>query len=131
MQYITLWRPFMLGQFEDTVSPWRAFANDRGYQTKAERACFAWPDPDGEGKYRPGSLGAEHRVGQTAEHSSACVKNQDVCKYLACASSRTDKRCCRPREAESEHAARVSRASCYPWGDDIAQSRVCCDLCAG
>jgi len=136
VQHITLRRPFVLGQFEDTVSQWSAFAKDRSYRTEAEREvgekeCFAWADPDDEGKCCLGSLGAEHRIGETAEHWLACSKNQDVWKYLTYASSRTDKRCCRPREAEPEHAARFGRAACYPWGDDIAQSRVCYDLCAG
>ena len=124
--WVRVTRPYYLGQYEVTVSQFRAFVNSSGYKTDAESdgqggrifepAKGLWPRrPDINWR----SVGFE----QTGEHPVVQVSWNDCLAFCQWLSKREDKTYTLPTEAQWEHGCRSGSTSRWCIGDDRAVAK--------
>jgi formylglycine-generating enzyme required for sulfatase activity len=116
---VTIPQPFAISRCEITVSQFKQFIKDTGYQTTAEKA-------DSDGKIKGCNiLNAETKTGewksdrnwnnpgidQNDQHPVVCVSWQDAQHYVNWLSQRTGALYRLPTEAEWEYAARANTQS--------------------
>nr|VFK36395.1 MAG: Formylglycine-generating enzyme, required for sulfatase activity, contains SUMF1/FGE domain [Candidatus Kentron sp. SD]VFK38633.1 MAG: Formylglycine-generating enzyme, required for sulfatase activity, contains SUMF1/FGE domain [Candidatus Kentron sp. SD] len=137
---VSVVKPFPMSRCEITVGQFRAFVEDVGYVTEAEReggeGC--WGFEEAVGDFRPSAdrnwknPGFGQGFEQTDHHPVVCITWNDARAYARWLSLRTEKTYRLPSEAEWEYAVRAVRAIDTPkptprrhWGDDPENERIC------
>ena len=114
---------FALGKTELTVGEFRAFVNDTGYRTDAEKntgaqGCYSWDQSDGKYEWRAGRYWDSPGFDQSSRQPVVCVSWNDAKAYVDWLERKTGKAYRLPSEAEWEYAARAGTATARYWGDD-------------
>jgi formylglycine-generating enzyme required for sulfatase activity len=111
---------FYLGKYEVTVAEFRAFAEDKNYQTDAEKENYSWFYTT-EWVKKEGINWRHDAEGNAAEdnHPVLHVSWNDAVAYCAWLSEKTGLRYRLPTEAEWEYAAgNGNQHTKYSWGND-------------
>ncbi len=116
LHQVTLSQGFYMQATELTVSQWRAFVEDTGYQSTAlETGCMVLEDGEWEvGKgydwRNPGFL-------QEDDHPVTCVSWEDAQAFAAWLSEKAEGAFRLPTEAEWEYACRAGTDTRFSWGN--------------
>ena len=132
---VSVVRPFALSRCEVMVGEFRAFVEDTGYRTEAERldghGCFALK-ADGVFDFDKGRDWRNPGFEQDERHPVVCVSWNDAEAYVRWLSLRTGQTYRLPSEAEWEYAARALAVRGVPgvfprryYGEDSGDSRLC------
>jgi uncharacterized protein (TIGR03067 family) len=118
---VTISKPFLIGAHEVTVRQFRAFVDETGYKTDAEKAGKGEAQkiagerqvgPEFTWRHKDVAQGDDYPVGQVTWNDAAAF-----CEWL----SRKEKMTYRlPTEAEWEWACRAGSLTAYHFGDDPA-----------
>lgn len=115
-------RGFALSRNETTVGQFRAFIDDSGYVTDAERrgSSRVYTANTGSIAPRDGMTWRNDYRGERADASLPVlhVSWNDATAYVRWLSGRTDRDYRLPSEAEFEYAQRAGTQTRYWWGDD-------------
>jgi formylglycine-generating enzyme required for sulfatase activity len=108
-------QPFFLGIHEVRVRDFRAFVEDAGYQTEAEKAHSknSWQKP---------------AIAQTEDHPVVLVSWNDAQAFCAWLTKKEGKKYRLPTEAEWEYACRAGTKTPYYTGEDEAGLREAANL---
>ncbi len=115
---------FELGKTEVTVGQFRAFVEDTGYRTDAEKdaggnkGCYASDVSGGKWDWRAGRYWDKVGFEQSEQHPVACVSWNDAKAYITWLNGKTRGGYRLPSEAEWEYAARAGTTTRRYWGDD-------------
>jgi len=117
--------PFGLGRCEVRVGEFRAFVDDTGYRTEAERpattggavrGCYGWDGAKGSGEQRAEFNWRNPGFTQGDDHPVVCVSWNDGRAYAHWLSVRTGQHYRLPTEAEWEYAARAGTTTPFSAG---------------
>jgi formylglycine-generating enzyme required for sulfatase activity len=112
---------FALGRDEVTVAEFRAFIDDAGYTTDAEKTetSSVYEEESGRIIDRHGVTWRDDYLGIKAGDNFPVIHISwnDGTAYAQWLSARTGKNYRLPSEAEFEYAQRAGAATRYPWGD--------------
>jgi formylglycine-generating enzyme required for sulfatase activity len=112
---------FALGRDDVSVGEFRAFVDDSGYATDAEKAGASsiYDETTGRMIDRRGITWRDDYLGNVADDDLPVihVSWNDAVAYAQWLSARTGKRYRLPSEAEFEYALRAGSSTRYPWGD--------------
>jgi formylglycine-generating enzyme required for sulfatase activity len=112
---------FALGRNDVSVGEFRAFIEDSGYATDAEKAGASsiYDETTGRMIDRRGITWRNDYLGNVANDDLPVihVSWNDALAYAQWLSARTGKRYRLPSEAEFEYALRAGSSTRYPWGD--------------
>jgi formylglycine-generating enzyme required for sulfatase activity len=119
--------PFALGRCEVRVGEFRAFVEDTGYRSEAERAgadgqppgCYSWIAGEKRVSQRPDLNWRNPGFPQSEDDPVACVSWNDARAYAHWLSLRTGEPYRLPSEAEWEYATRAGTATPFWTGDCI------------
>tara|TARA_R110002096_G_scaffold67332_6_gene163320 strand:+ start:1019 stop:2044 length:1026 start_codon:yes stop_codon:yes gene_type:complete len=116
--------PFSIAKTEVTVSQFKAFVEDSGYVTTAEKSgkgALGWfPDEkDYVDRFHlePGVTWKSPGFEQTGDHPVVCVSWEDAKAFCAWLSKKEGKNYRLPTEAEWEYACRAGTETWYSWGE--------------
>jgi len=121
--WVRLTVPFEIAVCEVTVGQFRAFVEETGHVTDAEKTGGATGfDPEGEKPPFWMKTDSAHSwrspgFAQGDDHPVVCVSWNDAQAYCAWVSRRTGKGHRLPTEAEWEYAARAGTQTWYSWGN--------------
>lgn len=107
---------FDMSAFEVTVGQFRAFTEETGYRTEAERGDQAWVFSDGEWAQKPDVTWKNSYLPQTDRHPVVCVSWNDAMEFCAWLSKKTGQAIGLPIEAEWEYACRAGSETRYYTG---------------
>jgi formylglycine-generating enzyme required for sulfatase activity len=122
---VAVQNPFALGRCEVRVGEFRAFIDDTGYRTEAERpvteggaarGCYGWDAAKGSGELRPEFNWRNPGFTQGDDHPVVCVSWNDGRAYAHWLSLRTGQPYRLPTEAEWEYAARAGTTTPFSIG---------------
>lgn len=120
---VTLSRPFYLQSTEVTVGQWRAFAEETGYRTEAERQGGTWFIDGGQWARRPGFNWNNPGYYQMDVHPVSCISWNDAQAFIQWLNRREGTSKYRlPTEAEWEFACRARTVTSRYWGEDLYAS---------
>jgi formylglycine-generating enzyme required for sulfatase activity len=112
---------FALGRDDVSVGEFRAFVDDSGYATDAEKAGASsiYDETTGRMIDRRGITWRDDYLGNVADDDLPVihVSWNDAVAYAQWLSARTGKRYRLPSEAEFEYALRAGSSTRYPWGN--------------
>jgi formylglycine-generating enzyme required for sulfatase activity/WD40 repeat protein len=116
---VVLTRPFYLGMHEVTVGQYKAFLQDTGYQTEAEKAGGAYAlAPNNSFKLIAQANWRNPGFEQTDEHPVVCVSYNDALAFCAWLSRKEGRTYGLPTEAQWEYACRAGTTTRYQNGDE-------------
>jgi len=120
---VVLTKPFDMATHEVTVAEFRAFVEDTGYVTDAEKNGTA-AGFDSGGKRPPHWIEIDPKYSwrnpgfaQKDSHPVVCVSWHDAQEYCHWLSRQNGMGCRLPTEAEWEYAARAGTQTWYSWGN--------------
>jgi formylglycine-generating enzyme required for sulfatase activity len=108
-------KPFALMTKEVTRDQFAAFAKETSREI--DTGCQA--GDGGEGKWLDKATFLDPGIAQQGNHPVVCVSPTDAADYADWLSAKTGKHYRLPSEAEWEYAARASKKTAWPWGNDI------------
>lgn len=111
---------FMIGKYPVTNQEFRAFIDDKGYETKDYWTPEGW-------RWRQEQKVSEPRYWHDRQWNGpnfpvVGVNWYEAAAYAAWLSKKTGNRYCLPTEAQWEKAARGSYGLIYPWGDTFEKN---------
>jgi formylglycine-generating enzyme required for sulfatase activity len=115
---VRITRAYLLGVHEVTRGQFRAFVNDTGYRTDAEKAGFAIIFTGTEQQRRRGGSWRDVGYEQTDDHPVVSMSWNDAVAFAAWLSRKEGRHYRLPTEAEWEFACRAGTDTAYPWGDN-------------
>jgi formylglycine-generating enzyme required for sulfatase activity len=125
---VAVQRPFAMGRCEVRVGEFRAFADDTGYRTEAERpetqggtprGCYGWDAVKQSWDQRPAFNWRSPGFDQDDDHPVVCVSWNDARAFAHWLTLRTGQPYRLPTEAEWEYAARAGTQTPFWTGDCI------------
>ena len=115
---VTIAKPFALMTKEVTRDQFAAFAKE----TNREIDTGCQVNDGGNGKWRDEGTFLDPGIKQQGNHPVVCVSQTDAEDYAEWLSQLTGKNYRLPTEAEWEYAARSTKKSAWPWGNDVSKS---------
>ena len=119
---------FHMGKFEVTVAQFKAFIDDSGYKTDAEKEGWGFIMIGSEGKKKNGvdwksDVNGNIRLNSDYNHPVIHVSWNDATAYCDWLSSRTGKIYRLPSEAEWEYACRAGTTNLFNTGNNLTTSQ--------
>ena len=116
---------FELSKYEVSVGEFRAFVNDTGYQTEAQKGDGCYVDKTGKGDwgYKSDANWKNPYFKQSDSHPVVCVSWNDAKAYAKWLSQKSGKNYRLPTEAEWEYAARAGSNTKWSFGEN--ESSLC------
>jgi len=108
---------FEMSAIEVTVAQFRAFVEETGYKTEAERGDHAYIISGGEWVKKPDASWKNPYLPQTENHPVVCVSWNDAVEFCAWLSKKTGLAIGLPTEAEWEYACRAGTETRYFTGN--------------
>jgi formylglycine-generating enzyme required for sulfatase activity len=115
---VTVTKGFHMQTTKVTVGQWRAFAEDSGYRSEAEKGDGAYVWLDGKWEKKAGYYWDNPGFEQTDTHPVTCVSWNDTQAFITWLNEKGDKTYRLPTEAEWEYACRAGTKTARFWGDD-------------
>jgi formylglycine-generating enzyme required for sulfatase activity len=115
---VTIAKPFALMTKEVTRDQFAAFAKE----TNREIDTGCQVNDGGNGKWRDEGTFLDPGIKQQGNHPVVCVSQTDAADYAEWLSQLTGKNYRLPTEAEWEYAARSTKKTAWPWGNDVSNS---------
>ena len=115
---VRITRSYLLGVNEVTRGQFRAFVNDSGYKTDAEKGGFALIWTGNEWQRRSGGSWRDVGFEQTDDHPVVNMSWNDSVAFARWISHKESRHYRLPTEAEWEFAGRAGTNTAYPWGDN-------------
>ena len=116
---VAVTRPFYLGVHHVTVGQFKAFVQDAGFQTAAEKGGGAnRMFPDNIFKRDPATNWRNPGFPQTDEHPVVCVNSNDAMAFCKWLSKKEGRHYSLPTEAQWEFCCRAGSRTRFHFGDD-------------
>jgi formylglycine-generating enzyme required for sulfatase activity len=115
---VAIAKPFALMTKEVTRDQFAAFAKE----TNREIDTGCQLNDGGNGKWRNEGTFLDPGIKQQGNHPVVCVSQTDAEDYAEWLSQLTGKNYRLPTEAEWEYAARSTKKTAWPWGNDVSQA---------
>jgi len=113
---VTLTKGFYIQSTETTVGQWRAFVQETGFKTNAEKIGYSWTWTGIEWKETKKRYWDKPGFPQTDEHPVTCVSWNDVHEFIKWLSRKEGKTYRLPTEAEWEYACRAGTETPFSIG---------------
>jgi formylglycine-generating enzyme len=115
---VRITRAYSLGVYEVTRGQFRAFVNDSGYKTDAEKVGFALIWTGNEWQRRAGGSWRDVGFEQNDDHPVVNTSWNDAVAFAQWISRKERRHYRMPTEAEWEFACRAGTQTAYPWGNN-------------
>ena len=115
---VKLTRGFYMQTREVTVGQWRAFVEETGFKTEAEKGDGAYVWTGGIYEKKVGYYWDKPSFAQTDSHPVTCVSWNDSQAFIKWLSEKEKKSYALPTEAQWEYACRAGAKSARYWGDE-------------
>ena len=119
---VRITRPFYLGAHHVTRGQFRAFVEQSGYKTEAEKGdkpgADGWNAAEKKFQFHAGYSWQNVGFEQTEEHPVLCVSWNDAVAFCRWLDGKEGKQYRLPTEAEWEYACRAGTTTRYSSGDD-------------
>jgi len=113
---VTLTKGFYIQSTETTVGQWRAFVQETGFKTNAEKIGYSWTWTGIEWKETKKRYWDKPGFPQTDEHPVTCVSWNDVHEFIKWLNRKEGKTYRLPTEAEWEYACRAGTETPFSIG---------------
>lgn len=113
---VTLTKGFYIQSAETTVGQWRAYVQDTGFKTDAEKIGYSWTWTGIEWKETKKRYWDKPGFPQTDEHPVTCVSWNDTQAFIKWLSRKEGKTYRLPTEAEWEYACRAGTETPFSVG---------------
>ncbi len=122
LHLVKLTRGFYIQTREVTVGQWRAFVEETGFRTDAEKGDGAYVWKAGIYEKKKGVYWDKPGFAQTDGHPVTCVSWNDAQAFIKWLSKKDNKSYALPTEAQWEYACRAGAKAARYWGDDPNQA---------
>lgn len=111
---------FEMSATEVTVGQFRAFVNDTGYRTEAERGNGAYVLINGKWEIKADASWKKPYMEQGDDHPVVCVSWNDAVAFCKWLTGKTGRKFDLPTEAEWEYACRAGTETLFYTGDTVS-----------